>query len=156
MNPNSIQKHPNLHTSVSSNLAPLVNILEGQGRQPPTSSQQPATNLKPAASHQPPAASRLHTTTIYSCSHLNFDFLTYNLCINKGRVEGGGRSKEEGRTHKLSSLQIRNYVFFHLQEQLFNRYARLSSFLGCKDTTNLRISRTVRFILPFIFSLCYE
>ena len=71
-NPNYILKHPNQHPSFYfSNFAPL----EGQGRQPPTSSHEPQiTNHKPAVSHQPPAASRLHTTTIYWCSHLNFDF----------------------------------------------------------------------------------
>ena len=64
-----------------------------------------ATNLKTAASSQPPAASRLHTTTIYWCSHLNFDFLTYNLCINRGRVEGGGRARREETQTLLSTNQ---------------------------------------------------
>ena len=66
-NPNYIPKHPNRHPSFYfSNLAPLLN----QSRR----SRKVATNHKPAASYQPPAASRLHTTTIYWCSHLNFDF----------------------------------------------------------------------------------
>ena len=44
---NESKFHPEA-SKPTSNLAPLVNILEGQGRQPPTSSQ-------PAASRQPPS-----------------------------------------------------------------------------------------------------
>jgi hypothetical protein len=66
-NPNYIPKHPNRHPSFNfSNLAPLVN----QSRR----SRKATTNLKSPTTNQPPATSRLHTTTISWCSHLNFDF----------------------------------------------------------------------------------
>jgi len=39
---------------------------------------------------------------------------------------------------------------------LFNKHARLNTFSWLQGHENLRISRTVRFILPFLFSLYDE
>ena len=73
-NPNYIPKHPNRHPSFNfRNLAPLVNQSR-RSRKTATNLKPPTSNHQPQTSCQQPAASRLHTTIISWCSHLNFDF----------------------------------------------------------------------------------
>ena len=49
----------------------------------------------------------------------------------RGRAEGGS-SQQRINTNSLL-YKPKNHALFNLQKQLFNSYARLSSFLGCKD-----------------------
>jgi hypothetical protein len=65
------------------------------------------------------------------------------------------RSKNK-KKHKFFLLQTQNHAFFHLEEWLFNRYAKLNLFSWLQGHKDLLILKIMRFILPFIFSLYYE
>ena len=49
-----------------------------------------------------------------------------------------------------------NHTFFFPFDQFFNGHIRLNSFFWLQGHKNLRISRIVRFILPFLFNLYDE
>jgi hypothetical protein len=70
--------------------------------------------------------------------------------IKRKRERKRGRpAKREKNTPSSKKPEI-------MHSYLFNRHARLNSFSWLQGHKNLRISRTVGFILPFIFSLYDE
>ena len=79
--------------------------------------------------------------------------VSYQIKRKSKRKRGGGQKREE--KHSLSSKTL-NHAFFFLFNQLFNRHARLSFFSWLQGHRNLRFSRTVRFILSFLFNLFDE
>jgi len=59
-------------------------------------------------------------------------------------------------TQTLPSINQKSCILSSLGVVVQYRYARLNLFSWLQGRKNLQISRTMRFILPFIFSLYYE
>jgi len=66
----------------------------------------------------------------------------------------GGRQKQEENFIVFS--YTRNYVLICSIHYFFNGHTRLSYFSWLKEYINLQISKTVRFIISFLFSLYDE
>jgi len=68
--------------------------------------------------------------------------------------KGGSQPRREKRSLPLRNPKLCILPSFF--DWLFNKHARLNTFSWLQGHGNLRISRTVRFILPFLFSLYDE